>query len=286
MPEAEGGVSISTTSQKLRSPFAKHSFVGGNVYMLTMLDRFGDELGVTASSEHFQATIERTLDQLQSDTANLTVDEVYLSGGRVILDVTIENLAGHKFPTGYPSRRAWLHVKVSDASGAVVFESGGINPDGSIIGNDNDNDPARYEQHFQAIVQEDQVQIYEAILRNSEREVTTTLLRAAGYLKDNRLLPTGFDKSAPYDDMRVRGKAFEDTDFDETYDQIQYVMGVGDSTGPYQVTVELLYQSVGYRWIVNLADQEGPEITRFLGYADEVPNEPIVVDAIELQVGN
>jgi hypothetical protein len=285
MPEAEGGVSISTTSQKLRSPFAKHNFVGGNVYMLSMLDRFGDELGVTASSDHFQATIERTQDQMQNDTAKLTIEEARISGGRVILDVTIENLVGHKFPTGYPSRRTWLHVRVTDASGEIVFESGAINPDGSITGNDNDLDPGAYEQHYQAIVQEDQVQIYETILRDSEREVTTTLLRAAGYLKDNRLLPTGFDKSAPYDDFGVRGLASDDIDFDETYDKIQYVIGVGDSSGPYQVTVELLYQSVGYRWIANLTDQDGPEIERFLGYADEVPNQPVLVDRVELQVG-
>jgi hypothetical protein len=286
MPEAEGGVSISTTSQKLRSPFAKHSFIGGNVYMLTILNRFGEELGVTASSEHFQATIERTLDQMQNDTAILTLDQARLSGGRVILDVTIENLAGHKFPTGYPSRRAWLHVKVTDSNGAVVFESGGVNSDGSIIGNDNDLDPAQYEQHYQAIVQEDQVQIYETILRDSEREVTTTLLHAAGYLKDNRLLPTGFDKSAPYEDFAVRGLAFEDIDFDETFDQIQYVLAVGESTGPYQIMIELLYQSVGYRWIANLDDQSGSEIERFLGYVEEVPNQPVVIDAVELQLGD
>lgn len=286
MPEAEGGVSISTTSQKLRSPFAKHSFVGGNVYMLTILDRYGEELGVTASSEHFQATIERTLDQIENHTALLTVDEARLSGGRVILDLTIENLVGHKFPTGFPSRRAWLHVKVSDANGQVVFESGGVEPNGAIIGNDNDIDPGQYEQHYQAIVQEDQVQIYEAILRDSEREVTTTLLRAAGYLKDNRLLPAGFDKSAPIEDIVVRGRAFEDIDFDEAFDQIQYVIGLGDTAGPYQVTVELLYQSVGFRWIENLTDQEGPEIERFLRYAEEVPNQPLVVDSVELQLGD
>jgi hypothetical protein len=284
MPEAEGGVQVSTTSQTLRSPFAKHSFVGGNAYMLSILDQFGDELGVTASSEHFQATIERTLNQLKNDTAILMVDEARLSGGRVILDLTIENLAGHKFPTGFPSRRAWLHVCVTDANGATVFESGAVNPDGSIDGNDNDADPTQYEQHYQAIVQEDQVQIYEAILRNSERELTTTLLRAAGYLKDNRLLPAGFDKSAPYEDFLVRGLAFEDIDFDEAFDKIQFVMPVGTSGGPYKVIVELLYQSVGYRWIENLNDQAGVEIERFMGYTDTISNQPVVVDSVELQL--
>jgi hypothetical protein len=42
---------------------------------------------------------------------------------------------------------------------------------------------------------------------------------------------------------------------------------------------------VGYRWIANLTDQDGLEIERFLGYADEVPNQPVLVDRIELQVG-
>ena len=40
------------------------------------------------------------------------------------LDVAARNLAGHKLPTAYPSRRAWLHVQVRDEVGALVFESG------------------------------------------------------------------------------------------------------------------------------------------------------------------
>jgi hypothetical protein len=285
MPAADGAVQAATTSQKLRSPFSMHSFVGGNAYMLEILNEFGDELGVTASSDDFLGTIGRTLGQLQNETAILTVEDSRLSGGRVILDLQVENLVGHKLPTGFPARRAWLHVLVSDGAGEVVFESGGVNPDGSIIGNDNDRDPGLYEQHYQAIVDPEQVQIYEAILRDSELSVTTTLLRAAGYLKDNRLLPDGFDKSAPYEDFQVRGLAFEDIDFDEAFDQIQYVIAVGDSAGPYQVTVELLYQSVGYRWIKNLSEASGAEIDRFLGYVDAVPNRPILIDKVELSLG-
>ena len=39
--------------------------------------------------------------------------------------VAVENLAGHKLPTAYPSRRVWLHVTVLDGPD-VVFESGAI----------------------------------------------------------------------------------------------------------------------------------------------------------------
>ena len=82
--------------------------------------------------------------------------------------MTVENLGGHKLPTAYPSRRAWLHVVVRDASGAVVFESGAMNPDGSIQGNDNDADAAKFEPHYDEIRSADQVQIYESIIGGRE----------------------------------------------------------------------------------------------------------------------
>ena len=40
-----------------------------------------------------------------------------MAGGTLALDVVVRNLTGHKFPTGYPSRRAWLHVTATDRAG-------------------------------------------------------------------------------------------------------------------------------------------------------------------------
>ena len=108
----------------------------------------------------------------------------------------VDTLTGHKFPTGFPSRRTWLHLTVTDASGQVVFESGAVNADGSIVGNDSDADPSAYEPHYLEITSPDQVQIYEAVMGDTEGMVTTVLLKGAGYVKDNRLLPHGFDKAA------------------------------------------------------------------------------------------
>ena len=57
--------------------------------------------------------------------------------------VLVENLAGHKLPSAYPSRRAWLNVTVRDTRGEVFFESGGLATGGRIKGNDNDDDRLR-----------------------------------------------------------------------------------------------------------------------------------------------
>lgn len=286
MPEADGGVKISIMSDTLRSPFAVHSFVGGNAYMLGILDEFGDELGVTSSSENFDAAIERTLNQLQNNSATVDLEDVRLSGTRIIADVVVRNLAGHKFPTGYPSRRTWLHFTILDNDGKIVFESGGFNEDGSIVGNDNDADPEQVEQHYLAIVDQDQVQIYEAIMENTEGKITTTLMRAAAYRKDNRLLPDGFEKEAPYDDIAVRGGAMEDDDFQGGGDSIRYAVDIGSAAGPLTVKVELLYQTISFRWADNLRGKDADEIQRFLRYIDTVPNLPVVIASTSVEVGN
>ena len=85
----------------------------------------------------------------------------------------------------------------------MVFESGALNPDGSIVGNDNDEDPLKFEPHYREITSAQEVEIYEPILKDSEGKVTTGLLHAVGYLKDNRLLPHGFDKTTADKDIAV-----------------------------------------------------------------------------------
>jgi hypothetical protein len=286
MPHAQGGVQLSITGGEPRSPFSKHVFVGGNVYVLEILKTFGESVGVTASDEQFEATIERTLTQLQQRTATLSLEQARLSDTHLSLEVVIKNQAGHKFPTGYPARRAWLHLVVKDASGQVIFESGQVNADGSIKGNDNDADPTRYEPHYQTIETADQVQIYEAIMQDPAGQVTTTLMRGAEYAKDNRLLPLGFEQDTASPDIAVQGEAAVDEDFGGGEDRIQYRIDIQEAQGPFTVTAALLYQSISYRWAENLGQYETAEITRFLDYYHAIPNQPVVVDKETQAVGN
>jgi hypothetical protein len=96
-------------------------------------------------------------------------------------------------------------------------------------------------------------------------------------LKDNRLLPAGFDKETVPDDVAVAGQAGADQDFVGGEDRVRYEIEVGEAEAPLILTVDLLYQSIGYRWIENLAQYDGPEIARFLSYSRAVPNVPLHV---------
>ncbi len=69
---------------------------------------------------------------------------VDVRNGRLDAAISVENLGGHKLPTAYPSRRVWLHVTVRDRNGKAVFESGALNPNGAIQGNDNDEDGSSF----------------------------------------------------------------------------------------------------------------------------------------------
>jgi hypothetical protein len=184
----------------------------------------------------------------------------------VQFDVDVRNTTGHKLPTGYPSRRAWLHVTVRDTQGRTLFESGAIAPDGHIQGNDNDTDPARFEPHYSEIRRPDEVQIYESVMGDSRRVPTTGLLQATSFLKDNRLLPRGFDKMTAEPDIAVTGDALRDADFRDGGDRVRYVVSAAAAAGPLQVDVELRYQPIGFRWAQNLRAYDAFEPKRFVGY--------------------
>jgi hypothetical protein len=265
MPAAAGPIRAASVLGDTRDAMARHVFVGGNAYMVRLLSRYRNELGVAALPSELEATAQATVRQLQRDTAALTLSNPTLAAGTLAFDVDIRNLTGHKLPTGYPSRRLWVHVTVKNDRGDVLFESGALSSTGSIAGNDNDADSQRFEPHYEEITAPDQVQIYEPILGDVGGSVTTGLLTATQYLKDNRLLPRGFDKATASAEIGVYGGAKTDADFAGGGDRVRYRIPVF-APGPVTIEVELRYQTIAYRWAQNLQRYDAPEPRRFLSY--------------------
>ncbi len=268
MPAAPDGTRISSVLATPRDGMARHSFRGGNFFVLAMLNRYRRELGVVAQPQELETAAHRSVALLQTETATVSVERAERSGDRVAVEVLVQNATGHKLPTGFPSRRAWLHVTIRDRAGRVVFESGALGTDGRIAGNDNDTDPQRFEPHFTEISRTDDVEIYEAIIGDAAGGVTTGLLSGTRYLKDNRLLPRGFDKATAHADIAVVGDAGADGDFGSGGDRVRYSANVAGTDGPYQIEVNLRFQTVSFRWARNLDRYQAMETKRFVGYYD------------------
>jgi hypothetical protein len=267
MPAVNEPVQISSAFGPPRTGLHQHVFFGGNFLMLGMLNRYRADLDVAALPQELTSAQSGTVAFLRSQSARLTLRHIDVSAGQLRAELFVENLTGHKFPTAYPSRRAWIHFVVKNRDGKVVFESGALNPDGSIRGNDNDADKKRYEPHYRQVTSADQVEIFEPILKDSEGRVTTGLLAAVGYLKDNRILPTGFDKATADKDIAVIGDAAADPDFAAGGATVHYSVPVTGGEGPFHVEAELWYQPIGFRWAHNLDGyQNAPEPQRFLTY--------------------
>ena len=277
MPVIKEDVPISKVLGEPRKGVSRHVFVAGNFFMQRMLNRYREDLSVEALPNELDSAAERTVAHLKSEAGRIAIDRLEVRNGRLEVEVTVQNLGGHKLPTAYPSRRAWLHVVVRDRDNRIVFESGALDPQGSIQGNDNDADATRFEPHYTEISRADQVQIYESIMGDQAGKVTTALLSGVRYLKDNRLLPRGFDKRTADKDIAVHGGALEDENFTGAGDRIRYLVAAGDAQEPFQIDAELWFQPIGYRWAANLRQYDSEETRRFTRYYDSMSSASAVM---------
>jgi hypothetical protein len=277
MPELHEAAPVTAVLGVLRSGLHQHTFVGANFFVLKLLNLHRDELSVTAMPLELSGEADKTATFLETQAARITIRKLDLIAGKLEAEIFVENLTGHKLPTAFPSRRAWIHFRVRDRNGQVVFESGALNPDGSIRGNANDADASRYEPHFREIRSSSEVQIYEPILKDESGHVTTGLAAAVGYLKDNRLLPAGFHKQTADQDIAVVGDAADDPNFTDAGDSVRYSVAPGDAQGAFHVEAELWYQPIGFRWAHNLAPYNAVETQRLLRYYEPMAASSAIV---------
>ena len=114
-------------------------------------------------------------------------------------------------------------------------------------------------------------------MHNTDGEVTTTLLRSAGYLKDNRLLPSGFVLEDASPDTMPYGAVLDDPNFLGGRDEIHYVIDLSGYEGPFTIRFQLLYQAVGYRWAENLRAYDTELSATFMGMYDQADKTPLEI---------
>ncbi len=256
--ELNATVIISTQGNNLtaRSPFYQHKFLGANTYMLEIIKQNRSKIGPIADDGSFDTTITDARDFLLA-AADVNITTTNFTDNTLEFSVKVTNHSGHKFPTGFPSRRVWLHVTVKNSTDKIVFESGALSDDGKIIGVD---DTADYERHHQTIEDNNSVQVYETILSDTDNKMTYILLHALHYLKDNRLLPRGLDKTNVPENINPHGNAVNDSDFIGGSDTIKYKIA-NLPADDYTVTVSLHYQTLSFGFAQDLyKNAELPEV--------------------------
>lgn len=263
-----------------RAPFSLHKFTGANAFMLQLMRDNKDALGINAELEHFEQTISSTYDMLQNRSVNMSIEGLDRTGDTAFVSITLENKTGHKFPSGYPSRRAFLRVTATTQEGDIIFQSGNWDENYEVNG----QDPV-FEPHYQTIRGENQIQIYEMVVADYNGNRTTVLEYMDHHLKDNRLPPKGFTAASPvYDTVAIVGEALSDPDFNKEEgvegngkDKIFYHIPLQGYTGHLTVNARLYYQTAPPKWMEAMFAESTPEIETFRDMFENADRTPILV---------
>lgn len=258
-----------------RAPLGRHVFVGGNAYMLALLAGADAWSGRSTPRELIDESV-RGAEAFLQRAATLTVESMQRDGASVVAVVRVTNETGHRFPTAYPSRRAWLHLRALDANGAVRFESGRWDARGAIVDGRGERLDAvgTVIPHRDRVTNDREVQVWEAALADRDGRSTHTLLHAERYLKDDRIPPRGHRTDHPNARWTSPTGVDGDTDYgSDGIDRVTFALPAETA----RVEVELVFQSVSPAAVEALGAHPTPAYTRFRALVDAAPPEPRVL---------
>lgn len=288
MPQLEEPIVISSNYSFLtgRAPFGLHELVGANTAMLKLMRDNKEQLDIDAADAHFEETIQKTEQMLKVQSLDLELSLTQNLNDTAYFEVFLRNKAGHKFPSGYPSRRAFIEFLVVTDANDTLFHSGKLQSDWEVVGLDPEKEP-----HYDIIQSDDQVQIYEVVVGDVNGDFTTVLERGATYLKDNRLPPLGFTTAhSTYDTAVIAGAALQDPDFNREgglegsgTDRVRYHIPLNGYAGQVQVLAQVHYQSLPPRWMAPMLAEQTPEIDAFRAMFEEADLSTVIVQTAVLE---
>lgn len=198
-----------------RSGYAQHQLVGLNFFLTEMAQQFPSIFGIRAQDPGLvgmnvaplQVTENIIVSRVSQRTIALTVEPSWdASSGTLSAAVTVDNHAGHKFPSGVGFRRAFIEFQVLNVAGKMLWGSGRSNDQGVLVDESGQalkgefwwqadcsaRLPNAWQPHFEEITRQDQAQIYQELVTDASGMLTTSFLSINAHPKDNRLQPHGF----------------------------------------------------------------------------------------------
>jgi hypothetical protein len=268
-----------------RTPFNQHSFAGANSFMLKLMKANKNALGLDLPDYKFDTTLIATDRMLKEKSVDLTLHFDSVANDSAYFRVKLVNKAGHKFPSGYPSRRAVLQFVIKDSSNDTIFKSGIFHSDFSVAG----EQPA-FEPHHNIINQSGVSQIYEIVMGDVNGNYTSVLERGAFSLKDNRLTPTGFSTQHPsYDTVQISADALADPDFNKISgiegsgtDEVHFHVPVAGINGSINATAKIIYQTLPPKFVQEMFSLSSAPIDDFKNMFNAADKTPVVANADSL----
>jgi len=309
-PETEHRRPRQESDLQRRTGFARHTLVGLNAFLILMAQQFPDVLGIRVQDPMLvgngvaplTTAYNSIVQNADQETAAIQVTKARTTATEIVADVTVRNRAGHKFPSGVGFRRAFIEFAVLDTAGKPLWTSGRTDALGVIVdaqGNavrgeyfwkpacgvmTPEEQKNEYQPHFQEITRQDQVQIYQELTLDPQGKLTTSFLSIARRLKDNRLLPRGWDPDPRLAEREGLGSVkmpvhelvqemlpvlpppngqsatVEDADFVGGSDSLTYRVPLRDLRGtPVSVKATLYYQAIPPFYLQDRFCTTGPQ---------------------------
>lgn len=265
-----------------RQPYGRHTLVGGNALMTRILRDNAEALKISTPRSSFDSALKEIEQMLRRQTGTIEIGEIVREGQSIQVPVVVRNLCGHKLPTAYPSRRVWIQLQVRDANDQIVFRSGGFNKLGQLVDQNDQVLASESAQgpllsHFDQVTQSQQTQVYESIMADANGQPTFLLVRGAGFIKDNRILPEGW-LATHRDATSIQPAGVDgDDNFSGGSDQVVYQLNLS-GTGPYRIEASLHYQVISPRHAAELFTAQTPEVSRFQAMYDAADTRPELID--------
>ena len=302
-PDVDERLPANEITPQPRADFARHMLSGINLFGLEFFKQFPLILGIRTTDpmlgdgeaqEGLKTSIQSDQMLATQETATVAVVPQGASAQGIDAQVQVTNLAGHKFPSGVGFRRAFVDFQVLDAGGKVLWESGKTDALGVLLGSDGKPlkteffgpDQQQWQPPYAKIASEDQVQIYQELVRDPKGLLTTSFLALDQEVKDNRLLPKGWSRTGPdaaitkpcaWDAESKKCEFLDQPGYNDGggYDRVSYEVACSKAlAGAAEVKATLYYQAIPPAYLKQrFADAGGWDTKRLYYFGSKLSTE-------------